>query len=309
MKHSWILTAALVAVSACSPQIYPLYMEVRQPSASGIDLSGKEIAIVYANGTSPADSIFDRSAASALARTLEEDYFGSQERIGLFHNPSDSVSLDLMHSLVMDTGGDVVFFLSTKLGEPELSANQPVQNAISADSAYLCRATVPIRTSLDVYDAMGQEDKVHHFSGSAKMVPAVFNNGMASEDGLKLLALRSMDSQAEEVGRRISNRFLSKWATESFSFYYFDGSKFEQWVQGIEKVSEGKFAAAVDLWAPLAKQGNVKSRACACYNIAQAFYLMGDHQLSAMWLDEAEKLENVSLAPGLRKRLESHLQK
>ena len=308
MKHSWILAAALIAAWACSPQIYPLYMEVRQPSASGIDLSGKEIAIVYANGTSPADSIFDRSVASALARTLEEDYFGSQERIGIFHNPSDSASLDLMHSLVMDTGGDVIFYLSSKLGEPELFENQPVKNATSADSAYLCRANVPIKTSLDVYDAMGS-DEVHHFSGSAKMMPAVFNSGISSEDGLKQLVLRSTGAEAEVVGRRISNRFLSKWSTESFSFYYFDGSRFDQWAQGIERVSEGKFSAAVDLWAPLAKEGSIQSRACACYNIAQAFYLMGDYRLSTMWLDEAEKLENISLAPGLRKRLEAHLQK
>ena len=41
--------------------------------------------------------------------------------------------------------------------------------------------------------------------------------------------------------------------------------------------------------------------------MAQAFYLLEDYQLSARWLDQAEKLENLSLAPGLRKRLAKHL--
>lgn len=83
----------------------------------------------------------------------------------------------------------------------------------------------------------------------------------------------------------------------------------DPWIDGILQVMDGKFAAAVDCWTKLVKRGDATHRACACYNIAQAFYLMEDYELSQRWLKEAEKLENVSLAPGLQKRLNAHLEK
>ena len=73
MKRFASCVAAALALAACSPQVYPLYLEVRQPSSSGLDLSRKTMGIVYMDSDSPADSTFDRSAASALARALEED--------------------------------------------------------------------------------------------------------------------------------------------------------------------------------------------------------------------------------------------
>lgn len=306
MRHSWLLAAALAAV-ACSPQVYPLYLDVRQPSASGLKLSGKEISIVYMDGFTQVDSLFDRQAVSAMARQFEDDYFDGREQVGIFRIPSaDTVSLDLMHSLVMETGGDVVFLLSSQLGEAAPETNQAVAGATSPDSAYVCPVSVPVKTRLFVYDSMG-EDKVHRYTGSAVLRPLVFNNGILTQDGLKSLALRNMHKEAENVGQRVSSRFLSTWMTESFSFYYYDSPQSELWIDALLKVLDGKFAAAVDAWAPLTRKGNAQSRACACYNMAQAFYLMEDYALAGRWLDAAEKLEAVSLASGLRKRLAAHL--
>ena len=307
MKHSWILAAVLLT-AACSPQIYPLYMDVRNPSPSGLDLSRKEISIVYRDGTNQVDSLFDRQAASSLARSLEEDYFGGEEKVGIYRLPeADTMSLDLMHSLVMDTGGDVVFVLKTHLGEPVAETNQTVKNATSVDSAFVCPVSVPVKTHLDVYDSMGK-DKVHTYNGSAVLRTLVYNNGMLTQEALADKALRSLGSEAEIVGHRISNRFLSPWITESFSFYYFDYGC-DSWIDGLLQVMDGKFAAAVDSWSGLVKKGSANQRACACYNIAQAFYLMEDYELSRRWLQEAEKLGELSLAPGLRKRLDAHLEK
>ena len=87
MKRSVLLAAALVLAVSCSPEIYTHYLEVRQPSDSGLDLSRKSMAVVYMDGNAPADSSFNRSVASALARALEEDYFGGEEVIGLYHVP------------------------------------------------------------------------------------------------------------------------------------------------------------------------------------------------------------------------------
>lgn len=275
MKRFASCVAAALALAACSPQVYPLYLEVRQPSSSGLDLSRKTMGIVYMDSANPADSTFDRSAASALARALEEDYFSGAEEVGLYHTAaSDSVSLEKMHTLVMDTEKDVVFLLSSHLGTARSDGS------------------LPVTTRLSVYDSMG-EDKVHRYSGSA-ILPAP---GGADAP-----------SQPEVVGERISARFLSKWKTEPFSLYYFD-QILSDWEAPIVHVVEGKLAKAIDAWAPLVKKGNSLQRACAAYNMAMAFYLLEDYEMSLLWLDYADKLENVPLSGGLRSRLAPHLEK
>lgn len=309
MKHLWILAAAFAAAVACSPQVYPVYLDVRQPSPSGLSLAGKNISVVYMDGTAPADSLFDRKVSSALARSLEADYFGGEELVGIFRIPqADTVSLELMHSLVMDTEGDVVFLLSSHLGEPGLETNQPAAGATSVDSAFVCPVLVPLQTRLKVYDSMG-EDKIHNYSGHTTLRPLVYNSGLVPEESLKALAFTHLDKEADVMGRRISSRFLSEWETESFSFYYFDDSHAANWFKGIQKVSEGDFPGAVEAWSPLVKEGIAVTRACACYDMAMVFYLAGNYSLSARWLEVADRLENLSLSPGLHKRLAVHLEK
>ena len=198
-----------------------------------------------------------------MARSLEEDYFGGEEKVGIYRLPElDSMSVELMHSLVMDTGGDVVFVLKTNLGVPAPETNQVVKDATSVDSAFVCPVAVPVKTHLDVYDSMGQEydsmgqEKVHSFNGSAVLRTRVFNNGMLTQEALAEKALRSLGPEADVVGERISRRFLSTWIKEAFSFYYFDMGS-DPWIDGILQVMDGKFAAAVDCWAQsaLAKRG------------------------------------------------------
>ena len=144
-----------------------------------------------------------------------------------------------------------------------------------------------------VYDSMG-EDAVKRYHGSAV---------------LKDCSAEQLEGQAEEVGTRISRRFLSNWITESYSFYYFDDFSSESWFTPLQDAADGKFAKAVQGWEPLVKDGSNLKRACACFNLAQAFYLLGDYVISSRWLDEADKLENLTQVPALRKRLASHLEK
>ena len=241
-KLSWILVAAL-ALAACSPQVYPLHLEVRQPSDAGLTLAGKTASIVYMDGINSVDSLFDRHAASALASALEADYFDGEELIGLSRIATpDSIGVDLMHTLVMETGGDVIFLLSSALGEPAVGRNVE-SKAASVDSAFVCQANVPVSTSLYVYDSMGN-DEVRKYKGSAVLNPAVYSNGMLTQDALKDLTLRSLLPEAEEVGLRISRRFQSNWSTESFSFYYFDDFSSENWFTPLQDAADGKFAKA-----------------------------------------------------------------
>ena len=278
MKHASLL-AAVFLLAACSPQVYPLYLDVRQPSSSGLDLNRKSMSIVYVDGTNNLDSLFERTAASAMARQLEEDYFGGEEVVGLYHIPTpDSVTVETMHSLVMDTEKDVVFLLSTQLDMPADTTGS---------------MSIPVTARLFVFDSMG-EDKVHNYRGSSR---------------LEVENMSALGASAEDVARRITSRFQSGWQTESFRFYYFDDIWEDEWLGALQKVEEGALAKAIDGWMPMVQRGNAVKRACASYNIAMAFYLLEDYEMSERWLSAAEKMENLSLAPGLRKRLATHLEK
>lgn len=279
MKRAIIAIAAALLLAACSPQVYPLYLEVRQPSSSGFNLNRKSMSIVYMEGDNNLDSLFERRAASAMARSLEEDYFDGEEVVGLYSVPSlDTVTVENMRSLVMDTDKDVVFLLSTQMDIP-----QDTTVAMS----------IPLRARMYVYDSLG-EDKVRSFKGSSVM---------------NLARMQDLEEKADEVGQTISGRFLSGWKTESFSFYFFDDFSVDEWVEGIQYANDGAFAKSADVWMTMVKKGSGIKRACAAYNLAMTFYLMEDYEMSAKWLALAEKMEDLALAPGLRTRLNAYLEK
>ena len=235
--------------------------------------------------------MWHRPWPAAWKRTISTERKVASHR----HSASpDTVSLDLMHSLVMETGGDVVFLLSSSLGSPSIGTNKAVSRAASPDSAYVAQAEVPVQSNLFVYDSMGK-DEVLKYKGNAVLRSQVYNNGIVTDDGLRTLALHALSPEAEVVGERIARRFLSHWKTDDFPFYYFDDYSSEAWFTPLQHVADGKFSAAVDGYALLVKSGSNLKRSCACFNLAQAFYLLGDYELSSRWLDEAEKLENVSL--------------
>lgn len=308
MKHPLALAVLLLA-AACSPQIYTLHLDVRQPSPSGLNLAGKSIAVVYMDSTSPADSLLDHTLASALGGELGRDYFGNPDVVSLFHTPqTDSVTVSLMRSLVMDTGEDVVFLLDSHMADPVTESNREYPGAHGVDSAFVCSFQIPLSTALYLYDSMG-DDQMRRFGGSSVLRTAVFNNGVVPEENLKDMALTQAAGEAEPMGLRIASRFVSDWKTEGFSFYYFDDYNADGWVDGIEKAAAGQFAAAVDAWTPFLKGNSAIQKACAAYNIGMAFYMMGDMDMATRWLDCAEKWENVTLASGLRKRIAKRLEK
>lgn len=106
-----MIAAALLAVS-CGPQSYILDMEMRRPSASGDDFTGRDMAVVCL------DSEKSSKDAVALAVALEKDYFNSAQTVPVFSLDRDPDAnyncADSLVGLVLETGKDVVFLLDDK---------------------------------------------------------------------------------------------------------------------------------------------------------------------------------------------------
>lgn len=311
MKIKLILAAAAaMLLTACSAEIYNVYLDVRQPSSSGLNLAGKSMAVVYMDGPQKADSLLSAGVSTIFAEALEKDYFGGESVIGMYACPvADTMSLDAMHKLVMDTGEDVVFVVKSVIDKPLEGKNNPFQKATHPDSAYVYSSRVPVYLKLFVYDSMGK-DEIQSFKGSTSVNAAVFNSGITPQESLdRQLCLRVPGVASNKMGELMSRHFLSKWKTESFAFYWFDDLDSYKWIKAVGCVEEGKFTDAIKLWEPMVKSRNKYKAAHACYNVAMAFYLLGDMQIASKWLDQAESLENVTQALLLRKRIAKSLEK
>ena len=301
-----ILTMGLaaLALAACSPQTLTLSVEMRHPSKSGIDLGRKSMSVVYMDD-GQADTTFSNGVASSLARSLEEDYFAGREAIGVYKIPADSVSLNLMHDLVMDSGDDVIFLIGPPtFGEVALSDAKAVSNPVSVDSAFVTQAQVPYNAKLFVYDSMDKEDKLHVFRGNSILRGQIFSNGVTAPEYLKEKALDFKDFGAELVGKQISNRFVPTWKTEAISIYYYEGWD-DDWTKAAVLAYEMNWKEAADIWMMKVYDDNYNRRACACYNTAVAFFMLGDLNLATKWLDRADQYGTPSLSPGLRQRIEA----
>ena len=303
-RFTLTLGLAALALAACSPQTLTLSVDMRHPSKSGIDLAKKTISIVYMDSET-ADTTFSNGVASSLARSLEEDYFAGNEAVGVYKIPVDSVSLDLMHRLIMDTGDDVVFLLGPpSFGEVALADNVAVRNPKSVDSAFVAQAQIPYAAKLFVYDSMDKEDRLQVFRGASILRTQVYSSGVTAPEFLKDKALDSKDKGAELVGKQISNRFVPTWKTENYSLYYYEGWD-EDWVKAAYLAMDMHWQKAADIWMKKIADGSYTKRACACYNTALTFYMMGDLDLATKWLDRADQFGSPSLSPGLRKRIEA----
>ena len=114
-KIGLIGAAALAALVSCSPQAYVLDLEMRYPSLSGDDFTGKDMAVVYLDSRSRSDSTRVFPKAEAIASALEADYFGSKQTIPIYSVERDPAAdyscVDSLVALVMDTDKDVVFLV------------------------------------------------------------------------------------------------------------------------------------------------------------------------------------------------------
>ena len=252
-----------------------------------------------------ADTTFSNGVASSLARSLEEEYFAGREAIGVYKIPADSVSLDLMHRLVIDTGDDVVFLLGPPtFGEVSLSDIVAVKDARNVDSAFVAQAQIPYQARLFVYDSMDKSDQMRMFRGGSILRSQVYSNGVTAKEFLRERALQAKEPGAELVGAQISNRFTPTWKTEGYSMYYFDGFD-EDWIEAVNLAYDYHWKRAADIWMKHVSDNNYTKRGCACYNTALAFFMMGDLDIALKWLDRADTYASLSLSPGLRKRIEA----
>ena len=301
------MSAAVLLVSSCSPETFTMNIDMRYPSRSGLDLSKKSMAIVYVDEGKKSDESFVKGLASGFAYKLEEEYFGGNEAIELFSIPKDSsvYTKKFMEDMIMDSGKDVVFLIdSPEYGTPGAGENKVNTHSANPDSAYFCSVLLPFKIKVSAFDSMEKSDKVLQYTGSSAVRTLVANPGAVSDKFISDHVWDNISSEAERVGMQATGNFLSTWKTERYTLYYYDVLD-DRWDKASQAAYEYRWQEAIKTWCEILKgTSNHEKKACLCYNIATACYMLGDYTLAVSWLDTADKECELKYSQGLRTRIE-----
>lgn len=105
----------LLCLVACGPSVYTMDVDMRNPSASGYDFTGRSIGIVYVHGAVPGDSTIAASVADHLASGLEDSYNEGDLVIPFYTLPytpgADYTCKDTLVNFLVLLDHDVLFLL------------------------------------------------------------------------------------------------------------------------------------------------------------------------------------------------------
>lgn len=297
--------ACLLAVS-CGPSKHTMQIEMRYPSKSGADLTGKLVSVVYLEGDDPRASAFNEQIAAGLAYGVEQDYQLEEGSIGIYRMRASAggnySSRDSLVNLLMDTGADFVFLIDTvSLGQMTMSGATHVAVPVSADSAYVSSGSVPFTIWMSSFDAMDKSGEVRRYKGSSVARPDVYSDGKTDPAVLIERAYGVLDRQGFDTGKGMAGTFAPQWKREIYVLTYFDSQK---WYDALGKASDYDWKGAIDVWFSLLDSRDMLKRSCAEYNISIACLMLGDAGLASEWLDRSDADSQLPMSENLRKRID-----
>jgi tetratricopeptide (TPR) repeat protein len=273
MKKS-LFILILLAVVSCGPTRHAITLQMRHPSRSGLDLGGKVVSVAYSTVGEPVADSFNKAMAGSFAAVLEDDYAtgeGSVKVLGVDGTKADYAQRDSMINILMKTGSDMVFLFAS-----------PVFDVASTSGA------VPMKVSLYCYDGMNKEDKVLVYTGTTVVTS---------------VSTSSLENEAVDVGKNVSETFKAQWKYEQFSIAYFDNIK---WYEALYRAEEYDWKGAMDIWLSMLDTNDLLKRAAAEYNISVACYLLGDFELAEEWLKKSKADNDMpTLTDAMSKRIEA----
>lgn len=271
MRYLCSILSAIFLLASCGPSRHAIHVEMRHPSKSGLDLSGKLLSVIYVSGEDGDANLIAENIATGFASALEKDY-GSVNVFSVEGTRGEYAKKDSLVNLLINSGADMTFLLDY----PELGVKMS--------------SGLPIKVNLYCFDGMDSDETMHSFSGH-KLLQAS-NEGMLSD--------------ASKTGMTLAESFAPEWRHEQYSIAYYDTS---QWYDALLKAEAYDWKGAMDIWFELLDKNDLMKKAAAEYNIAVACYMLGDIELAAEWLDRSDEDNKMpTLSDGLRSRINSFLQ-
>jgi len=270
LRMSAAVAAAVSALVSCSPQVYNMSMEMRCPSSSGLNLTGKTVALVYPYGLTQEEMQLTGSVAGALADKLDAAY-PERDSTQLFtvqytDDFAKMATPDSLVNLVLKTDSDVVFLF----GHP-----------VEFENGYRPGG---IRLPLWCYDSLGGENAdVKSFT-------------IAADAGT------DASVSGKNIGNRISSSFIPTWREEEFGIWYREEGA---WNSALLKALDFKWDEAVKEWMSILEtEKDPYLSACLEYNIGLGCFMMGNRELALQWLTQSSVEYSSDMTTALISRVQ-----
>lgn len=307
MKRLFCLILLAALAVSCGPSRHTIHVEMRHPSKSGIEFTGKNVAVVHLENDNPYSNGLTEGMADGLAYSLEQEYGTGEGSVGIYRMrviPGGVYSSrDTLVNLLIDTGSDVVFVVDTlATGAITMGGTTSVASATVRDSSYISTGNLPFTMNLYCFDAMNKDEKVYSFSGSSVAVPFAYSDGAQSAAVIRERAIASLPELGFEAGMTLSSSFKAQWKHEQYSVVYFETP---QWLRALDYAEMYEWKMAMDIWLQLLDTNDMLKRSCAAYNLAVATYMLGDYYLASEWLDRSDADNELPLSDALRKRIDA----
>lgn len=244
-------------------------MEMRYPSSSGLNLTGKSVAMVYPYGLTQEEMQLTSSVAGALADQLDAAYPESDStRLYTIQYTDDFARMatpDSLVNLVLKTDADVVFLF----GHPSEFADGYKQGGF--------------KLPLYCYDALGGE--------KAGVKSFTITADAGSDAALS----------GKNIGNRISSSFIPTWREEEFGIWYTENGA---WNNALLQALDFKWDAAVKGWMSILETATDPNiRACLEYNIGLGCFMMGNRELALQWLTQSDTESSSEVTTSLISRV------
>jgi len=308
MRKLFFLFSVLAVLASCGPSTYTLAVDVRKPSATGMDIAGKSMSVVYLTDGTAADSLFQATLAQGFSSGIENELFDGEQSIALFSMKlipgADYSSRDTLVNLLMDTGTDVVFlFDDTSFKFPEtLSTSSSGLN--HPDSTIITKASLPFDVTLYSYDACDKKDAAYTFKGKSQARLSLFTSGKENKEQLMYKAVASSSAPAFATGTKIAESYFPKWQTDAFTLYYYEN---DNWYQALYFAEAALWERSILCWMKELDTNNLQKRSAAEYNLSLACYMLGQYNLALEWLERSDEDYLTPLSTGMRKRISEKL--
>lgn len=267
-----ILVSALAVLASCAPQIHVLNLDLKEPSAAGVKMDGKSLAIAYQDSSNPVDTAFCNAFATGLAQSIESQYFNSEQVVTIYRLPdepeADYAHPDSLVRMVMDLNADVVMFLK----RPIVSGTAVCEN-------------------IALYDSMSKQEMVKNIKKYG------FLNDYESDP-------QQFVDKAIQIGNQTGVAFESSWVPYNVFLYFY--TKYGDWYQSMDNVYENDYASAIKHWISVTQNGgSPEEKSCAAYDIGVACFLMGEPSLALEWLDKSDEIYHLELTGEARKMVKT----
>ena len=282
------LLNAVILTASCSPSLYELAVDVRQPASVSIaNIEDKSIAVYVAAEETSAeedDASLPIRFASGLAAGFEKNLGLEEGAVYVYnHYPERGASpyvMDYIQSLSRQADSDMLILV-----ENVQVSDFTLMDNIAATSQSVQYMHALFESNFSVYDGITAEQITQKTIKDTVYLEVLSNNSTtrSSRTGGVEVAVNAI---ASRIGGDVADIFFTGWKRESRYLYVYNSL----WRSAFNYARAFEWDRAIAVWtAELTRNGGYKA-ACAAINIAVGCEMTGRADLALEWLNAAEKM-------------------